>query len=286
MCSQWWDFTKLVRYRDDWCPRTELHIIHLPHSRLVDAGSGRLGEAVCAPRITGSLRVTAWTVRVADSRCTVCPMRDHDVRTALRALLLEEHADQMDRTLFVDELSLCGEARVDVAVVNGALTGYELKSSRDRLDRLPNQVEIYGRILDYAYLVVADVHLARARAMLPSWWGLMVAKEVAGSVVLLHRRKARKNPRIQATALVQLLWRDEALAILAHHGCDYGVRTKPRDIIWDRLSTILELDQLRHEVRAKLRERREWRETPARRGSAGTLLPSSTTPRFLVRRLR
>ncbi|MFJ1767840.1 sce7726 family protein [Amycolatopsis sp. NPDC088138] len=213
-------------------------------------------------------------------------MRDYDVRTALRARLLDEHAEHFDQTLLVDELGLCGEARVDVAVVNGSLTGYELKSASDRLDRLPNQVEIYGRVLDYAFLVVADVHLVRARTMLPAWWGIMVAKEASGSIVLSQRRKARMNPNIQVNSLVQLLWRNEALDILAHHGKDYGVRTKPRDAIWERLAQSLEIDQLRGEVRDKIRARRGWRENPVPRGSGETLRPSGKIPRFLARRLR
>lgn len=40
---------------------------------------------------------------------TVCKMRDRDVRSALHAQLLEEHADELDSTRFVGELSLCGE---------------------------------------------------------------------------------------------------------------------------------------------------------------------------------
>lgn len=213
-------------------------------------------------------------------------MRDRDVRVALRAHLLEEHAEQLDHTLLVDELGLCGEARVDVAVINGSLTGYELKSARDKLDRLPNQVSTYGKVLDYAYLVVAQSHLDKARAMLPPWWGILVAQGDSDRITLRYCRKARKNPGVDAASLVQLLWRDEALAVLTRHGQDSGVRTKPRDIVWTRLVLVLELDRLRDEVRGTLKARRRWRESPARHGSAATWRPSDTTPRFLARRLR
>lgn len=213
-------------------------------------------------------------------------MRDHDVRVALRASLLEEHAGHLDRTLLVDELGLCGAARVDLAVINGVMTGYELKSARDRLDRLPNQVDTYGRVLDYAYLVVAQTHLTRARAMLPPWWGIVVAKETSDGVLLRHQRKARRNPRIDAASLVQLLWRDETLSILTRYGYDQGVRTKPRDVLWARLSETLELDQIRCEVRKALKARRHWRERQVQRESVETSQPSGKTPRFLARRLR
>lgn len=217
---------------------------------------------------------------------TVVLMRDHDVRVALRARLMGEHSAELEQTLLVDELGLCGAARVDVAVVNGSLTGYELKSARDKLDRLPNQVATYGRVVDYACLVVASTHLDRARVMLPAWWGILVAREATGGVVLTHQRKARGNPAVDAGSLAQLLWREEALAILTRRSLDAGVRGKPRHVLWERLAAELKLDELRDEVRATLRARRGWRENPAQRESDATWLPSGTTPRFLARRLR
>lgn len=213
-------------------------------------------------------------------------MRDYDVRVALRTHLLSEHEDELDRTLLVDELGLCGQARVDIAVVNGSLTGYELKSARDNLDRLPNQVAIYSRVLDFAYLVVANSHLKRARAMLPHWWGIVGVREEHGEMRLTFRRQARKNPAVDPNFLAQLLWRDEALTVLTRYGLDAGIRSKPRDILWHRLAQDLELNELRYEVRTALRERRGWQESRAQRGNASTLLPSDRTPRFLARRLR
>jgi hypothetical protein len=213
-------------------------------------------------------------------------VRDADVRAALKAQLLDEHAAELADTLVLDELGLCGEARVDVALVNGSLSGYELKSARDTLERLPNQARVYGQVVDYAYLVVADRHLRKARAMLPRWWGLIVASDTDSGVRLDPRRESTRNPRVQPGSLVQLLWRDEALAIAARLGIDAGIRSKPREVIWMRLSAMLELDDLRREVRTALRGRRGWRESPAQRGSAATLQRASTSPRFLARRLR
>ncbi|WP_159537489.1 sce7726 family protein [Aeromicrobium sp. 9AM] len=212
-------------------------------------------------------------------------MRDHDVRVALRARLDTEHAEERDTTLIVDELGLCGLARVDVAVVNGALTGYELKSERDRLDRLPNQVRTYGLVLDHAYLVVAERHLKSARALVPNWWGILVASGGSGSVELRHGRLARRNRHVDPHHLAQLLWRGEALEVLHRHGLDAGVRTKPRHVLWQRLAGGLDLDVLRAEVRQNLKARREWRESPAPRESVATSPSSGTTPRFLARRL-
>lgn len=196
-------------------------------------------------------------------------MRDGDVRKALYSRLHCEHRDETD-TLLVDELALCGMARVDVAVVNGALSAYELKSARDNLGRLPTQVEWYSKVVDFATLVVAEGHLHRAAELLPAWWGVIGAtgeEDVALEVV----RSGTVNPRIDPHSLVRLLWRDEALAALVERGLADGVRSKPKSVLWTRLADGLEIDELRRVVRCSLKAREGWRGAPVRaRDGAGS----------------
>ncbi len=65
------------------------------------------------------------------------PMRDRDVRQALRRKVLRDHIGDSS-TLVLDELGLRhGTCRVDIAVVNSLLHGYEIKSDADNLARLP-----------------------------------------------------------------------------------------------------------------------------------------------------
>lgn len=177
----------------------------------------------------------------------------------MHAQLMAEHRDSLDATTFVDELGLCGEVRVDVAVVNGALSGYELKSARDTLRRLPTQVRIYSQVLDYASLVVADNHLDHARQLIPEWWGCIVAAWDGSGTKLTVVTQPQPNCGVDALSLAQLLWRDEALAELRRRGIDSGVRTKPRRAIWERLAAELELDDLRQAVRERLKARQGWR---------------------------
>lgn len=116
-----------------------------------------------------------------------------------------------------------------------ALWGYEIKSARDTLRRLPRQVEAYSRVLDFAALVVAESHLEAARPLTPSWWEILGVGGRAGALTLTRVRRGRRNPTIDPSALVQLLWGDEALALLAERGLDRGVRSKPRRVLWERL---------------------------------------------------
>lgn len=216
----------------------------------------------------------------------VVAMRDYDVRIALRAQLELEHADDRS-TRIVEELGLCEQARVDFAVINGALTGFELKSERDTLTRLPRQAYTYSRVFDYVHLVSAENHVKKALDVIPEWWGVVVAAPLCtGGLSLEPHRSGSENPAIDPTAIVQLLWRGEALAILERFGADHGVRTKPRELVWARLTESVTVTVLRDEVRDALKARRGWRETPGPRESALTSRLSDTSSRFLARRIR
>ena len=143
-------------------------------------------------------------------------MREFDVRTALHETELASHRTEVD-TLIIDELGLGhGRVLVDIAVINGFIHGYEIKSERDSLERLPKQVSAYSSTLDLATLVVCQNHLERAMILLPPWWGIkIVSLDDAGRVSFADKRPAVLNRHIDAFALACLLWRDEALRLLA-----------------------------------------------------------------------
>jgi hypothetical protein len=62
-------------------------------------------------------------------------VRDHEIRASLLATLERQFAGDPE-TLIVPEMHVHrGASGVDVAVVNGALRGYEIKSKRDTLER-------------------------------------------------------------------------------------------------------------------------------------------------------
>lgn len=186
-------------------------------------------------------------------------MRDIDVRAALYANLAIDHADEADETLVVDELGLCGEVRVDVAIINGALTGFELKSARDTLRRLPNQITVYSQVLDFAELVVAENHVEAATEILPKWWGIRVAFWRGDVVEVERAREPRRNVNVDPYSLAQLLWRDEALDELSLRSADRGVRSKPRPAVWRRLTETVATEELRDVVRNRLKLRSGWR---------------------------
>ena len=183
-------------------------------------------------------------------------MNDPAIRAALRKTTLASHVKQPD-TIILDELSLWhGEARVDIALVNGILHGYEIKSAADTLARLPQQVLIYGSVLDQATLVVAGKHLNRALDIIPFWWGVELVKQSDNRSLSFETvRLPQDNYGIEALCVAQLLWRDEALLFLKELQADKGYRSKPRHILHQRLTEVATLNEIRTRVRFHLKKR-------------------------------
>lgn len=180
---------------------------------------------------------------------------DSAIRAALRARLRKER-EKEPRAVVIEELGLCrGQARLDVALVNGLLHGYEIKSDRDSLRRLHRQVDIYGKVLDRATLVVGDRFLAAAPGIVPPWWGVLHAEVPQDRIKLRTVRRPRRNQHRDPRFLVEMLWSEHAMEILERRDAARGVRHKPRRVIWDRVCERLSLEEIADAVRAGLKAR-------------------------------
>jgi hypothetical protein len=192
-------------------------------------------------------------------------LRDTDMRRLLKRHLADVHAKDAD-TRIVDELGLRqGAVRVDVAVINGALHGYELKSDFDTLQRLSSQVQTYSDVLDEAALVTTVEHAQReAVAMVPEWWHVLLIDGEPSDPHIHTVRNGSSNPAINVRALVELLWHDEALQLLRARGADRGLARKPRRHAWDALVQAYAVDELREIVRGRLKRGVAGRKADAR----------------------
>ncbi|SRR5579871_6140601 len=182
-------------------------------------------------------------------------MRDSDIRRAVKAWLTVKHAHDVD-TCVVEEMNVwSGSARIDIAVVNGSLNGYELKSNRDTLDRLPRQLALYGRVFDYLFLVVGIRHAEKAQNLLPDWWGIEIAVESDTGIQLVPRRAPSQNPSLDPYLIAELLSKEEAIGVLQAFGLDKGWKSKKIRFVHERLANELSLDELRKQVRSVLKAR-------------------------------
>lgn len=192
-------------------------------------------------------------------------MKDLDVREAVRKWLSRRHRSD-DDTLIVEEMGIWANyVRVDVAVINGEFHGFELKSARDTLARLPRQASIYNEVFDRVTLVVAEKHFEKAKGQIPDWWGVLSANTTKhGRVSLSSKRPALLNPNISPVQVARLFWRIEAIAVLERHGLARGFRSMPVEVLAHRLAAALPLDVLKNEARAALKARnRSLRQTIA-----------------------
>lgn len=193
-------------------------------------------------------------------------MKDFEIRIALRRELDILYRGDTE-TLVVEELGLRhGAIRIDLAVVNGLLHGYELKSDHDRLDRLPRQCDTYNGIFDRVTLVVGARLAKRAIQMVPVWWGIELAEfDPSGRVRFTTQRDPVENPALDPLAIAKLLWRDEALALLTELGHSRGLFSKPRSHVYAKLAEVADLQLLQYRVRDRLRNRSDWRLAGQRR---------------------
>lgn len=138
--------------------------------------------------------------------------------------------------------------RADVAIIGMTMDGFEIKTERDTLKRLPRQADAYARVFDRCHVVLARRHVDRALEILPAWWGVQVIDE---GLTFLSVRPAETNVRVDPETLVRLLWRDEAYAAL----CELGTAPDPRTgrfRLWEMLLALLDVDTLKHVVRDTL----------------------------------
>ena len=184
-------------------------------------------------------------------------MNDSKIRAAIYQKLFRHYAKNAN-ILILEEVGLRhGAARVDLLIVKDHLHGYELKSDKDSLSRLWNQIPIYSSVLDRVTLVVGYRLADKAMRMVPEWWGVKLARlGKRGGIHFHDARSPKNNPGLERTAVVKLLWRNQALEVLSELGVQTGFRSKTRKEIYSRLAESADLDLIRMKVRHYLRQRK------------------------------
>jgi hypothetical protein len=190
---------------------------------------------------------------------------DTDIRKALHGTRLKAYRAAPD-TIVVDELGLAhAKARIDIAVINGCVHGYEIKSSLDKLDRLPSQLDLYRLCLSKLTLVVVPKHVNGTQKIVPIWCGILEARKgLRGSVTFTAVRRGRVNPDVDAVHLAHLLWRAEAVALLARFDASPKELRQSRKLLYARLAELMTVQQLTTAIREFMERRSAWRDPPGR----------------------
>lgn len=187
-------------------------------------------------------------------------MRDSDIRASLHRKTLRRY-HRASETLVIDELGLKhGSCRADIAIVNGRLVGYEIKSDKDSLSRLKSQIAVYDAIFDSITIVVGPRHRSLICRRVPRHWGVVVAAVGRrGGIYFETKRRARANPRVDLLAVTQLLWRSEALEMVRYMKTGPESSRFGRKQLYKFLVKNVPAAKLRQEVRICLRKRSNWR---------------------------
>ena len=117
-------------------------------------------------------------------------------------------------------------------------------------------MKAYGKVMDRATLVTTQSRITKATALLPQWWGIILAEPSGLTEVRLSQLNRGQSPY----SMAQLLWRPEALKELRARNCHRPLAKAARHYIWLRLAQVTTLDELRAMVSRQLRARDpdEW----------------------------
>lgn len=191
-------------------------------------------------------------------------MRDSVIRSAFHQSILKSEHESSD-VIVVDELGLKnGQIRADIAVLNGKLVGYEIKTNNDTLIRLPNQIKAYNEVFDNVYIITGDKHFENVLLNVPEWWGVYLITETEnGTYNFKCSRKAKKNKERDTFGLAQLLWKEEVIDLLTST-LNYKVKSKStKDDLYEIISNEYSPTKLSTMVLKYLKSRQTWRINPS-----------------------
>ena len=207
-----------------------------------------------------------------NSRGTMATFRDAQIRRPLHSWLQRKFSEHLD-TEILHELKMSRPSgRVDVAVINGRLCGFEIKSDFDNLSRLPRQVRAFSAIFDEVCVVTTKRHYKAAKKIIPEWWQLSVRSTKGGKASFRTVQKGRNNPSVKPDALLHMLTRSELLGVASERSIELSRRKLRRIEIINSLLNYLQLRDIQFEVRRILKIRAKTftlRQTHTRRSSAG-----------------
>jgi len=185
---------------------------------------------------------------------------DNEIRKAFHAKRLAAHHQHPD-TIVIDELGVAhGKNRIDIAVVNGCIHGYEIKSSKDNLSRFSSQLESYTQCFERLSVITAENHIDDVFEQTPDWCGIILAEKGSrGGISFSTIRRDKRNPEVDLFAMAHFLWKNEAIRILKSLGADKNMLRGTRANLYENLSNMITAPELSLKIKRFFMSREEWR---------------------------
>jgi len=169
--------------------------------------------------------------------------------------LLKDIRSDKNNIKIINELDLHG-AVIDIAVIDKKyFCGFEIKSDRDTLRRLPIQMQIYDFVLDKITIVVGESKLPGVNRIIPDFWGVIIARNEDGKISLNEKRKPKLNRHISKNWLSKKLWKSDIVNILKKLNLYKGKSRYDRGDLLEILMKNISLDELRYYARNVLIDR-------------------------------
>jgi hypothetical protein len=190
----------------------------------------------------------------------VAQTTDLEIREAFHAKRLVSHHDHPG-TMVIDELGVAhGKNRIDIAVVNGCIHGYEIKSSKDNLTRFSSQLESYAQCFEKLSFIAAENHIQELKRQTPEWCGIILAeKGTRGAINFSTLRRSKKNPEVNVIAMAHFLWKKEVIEILQGLGAENVMLKGARASLYENLSKMITVDELSLKIKNSFLNRNDWR---------------------------
>lgn len=141
--------------------------------------------------------------------------REHEYiykNVIIQRILLGKHS--VNTTCLLSELRI-GDCRADAVVLNGTATAYEIKTERDSLARMQNQLSAYQKICPEVYVVVGEKHRSSVEGTIPNQVGIMTVND---RFYLSTYRKAEPTMKnLCLETMFGALQREEYLYVIKKH---------------------------------------------------------------------
>ncbi len=105
-----------------------------------------------------------------------------------------------------------GTCKADIAIINGTSTVYEIKSERDKLDRLETQIAAYRRVFARVNVITGEKHLDSVIYSMPSDVGILLLNRKFKITTI--REAVNAPARIDPVSIFESITRSESIEIL------------------------------------------------------------------------
>lgn len=131
----------------------------------------------------------------------------------IQKILLGSHS--LNTASIVDEFRVGGN-KADLVMLNGTSNAFEIKSERDRLDRLCTQVSSYSEVFAEVTVLCAEKHLRAVQDTVPDFVGVSVLTE---RFQISKVRKGVNDPeRTNSVSIFNSITKKEAAEVLKRLG--------------------------------------------------------------------